>query len=248
MDIEILEDLGLTKSEIKVYVELLELGSSHAGEILEKADIHHSVLHRALNKLICKGIISFISEGKHKIYTANKPEYFLNFIDDKRKKFEVLLPELKLREKIGKKENTTTMFRGIKGIKEVYSKLINLKEKEMISFGGSNGTTKFMGLPWWTNMHNTRIHNKLSNRHIASDEVIEYVNIISDKAMTMKRLLPEQLYSQYQETVIVGDYVAINIFADDGYSILIKNKEVAQGYKKNFELLWAQAKNIELIN
>jgi len=37
MDVSILEDLGLTQAEIKVYLALLELGSSSAGRILEKS-------------------------------------------------------------------------------------------------------------------------------------------------------------------------------------------------------------------
>ena len=42
MDTSILEDLGLTQAEIKVYVGLLELGSSSAGHILEKSGLQNS--------------------------------------------------------------------------------------------------------------------------------------------------------------------------------------------------------------
>ena len=62
MDTSILEDLGLTQAEIKVYIALLELGSSSAGQILEKSGLQNSVVHRALNSLIEKGLISYILE------------------------------------------------------------------------------------------------------------------------------------------------------------------------------------------
>jgi sugar-specific transcriptional regulator TrmB len=39
MDTEIFEDLGLTKTEIKIYLTLLELGSSSAGKILENSKL-----------------------------------------------------------------------------------------------------------------------------------------------------------------------------------------------------------------
>jgi len=45
MDTKILEDIGLTHGEIKVYITLLELGSSTAGAILKKAKIQNSVFH-----------------------------------------------------------------------------------------------------------------------------------------------------------------------------------------------------------
>ena len=84
MDTEILEDLGLTPTEIKIYISLLELGVSSAGKILEKSKLPNSTVHRDLNSLIEKGLISFILEGKRKIYKATNPENFFEFIQDKK--------------------------------------------------------------------------------------------------------------------------------------------------------------------
>ena len=52
MDTKILEDIGLSNAEIKVYLTLLELGTSTAGPILEKSGLQNSVVHMTLNKLI----------------------------------------------------------------------------------------------------------------------------------------------------------------------------------------------------
>jgi sugar-specific transcriptional regulator TrmB len=49
MNTDILEELGLTKTEIKVYITLLELGSSSAGIILDKSKLPNSTIHRDLN-------------------------------------------------------------------------------------------------------------------------------------------------------------------------------------------------------
>src|SRR3989338_8656486 len=73
---DILEDLGLSKAEIKVYISLLELGSSSAGAILQRCGLQNSVTHRALNSLIEKGLISYIAEGKRKIYRSTSPDFF----------------------------------------------------------------------------------------------------------------------------------------------------------------------------
>ena len=70
MDTEIFEELGLTRTEIKLYLTLLEIGSSTAGTILEKSKLPNSTVHRDLNSLIERGLINFILEGKRKIYQA----------------------------------------------------------------------------------------------------------------------------------------------------------------------------------
>ena len=242
MDTEIFKDLGLTPSEIKVYVILLELGTIHAGKIIEETGLQSSVTHRALLSLIKKGIVSYIQQGKHKVYSATEPEYFLQYIDANKKRFEQILPELKKKRMMKKEDAETSMFKGKKGISEVYYKLISLSKGEFLTFGGSKETTDFMGLTWWKNMYAKRITNNLHQKHIASDEVLPYINPFLKMKFTQMKFLPKETFGQYQETAIIGDYVAITIFADEGYSILIHNKEVADGYRKNFEMLWKLAK------
>ena len=104
MDFEILEDFGLSKSEIKVYTKLLELGVSSAKDIIYKSGLQNSVVHRALNSLIEKGIINYIIKGKHKVYSATEPEYFFTYIEEKKQKFEDIFPKLKEKQLTQKKE------------------------------------------------------------------------------------------------------------------------------------------------
>jgi HTH-type transcriptional regulator, sugar sensing transcriptional regulator len=245
MDFEILEDLGLSQSEIKVYTKLLEIGTSSAKDIIYKSKLHNSVVHRALNSLIEKGLINYILNGKHKVYSATEPEYFFTYMEDKKKEFEAVFPKLKEKQLSQKKETQTSMFKGKRGISEVYSKLISSGKEEMLTFGGSKETTDFMGLTWWKNIHIRRVAKRVKNRHIASTEVLPYIDFFLKLKLTKMRFLPKESFSQYQETAIIGDYVAISIFADEGYCILIQNKDVADGYRKNFEMMWklAEEKN-----
>ncbi len=242
MDIGILEDLGLTHTEIKVYLTLLELGTSSAGRILEKSRLPNSTVHRDLNSLIAKGVISYILEGKRKIYQASDPENFYRFIEDKKEKFTEILPELKKKQSFSNSQENATIYRGIKGIKEVYNILIISKGKEYLTFGGGPPTEKLMGLTWWLNLHNRRIANKLPSRQVF-DESVRSIGgrDIEKKKLTDIRYLAKE-FAQFQETVIVGDYVAIAVFTENPYAFLIKDKYVAEGYRKHFEVLWKQAK------
>ncbi len=242
MDFEILEDLGLSKSEIKVYTKLLEIGTSSAKDIIYKSKLQNSVVHRALNSLIEKGLINYILKGKHKVYSATEPEYFFSYIEEKRKQFEAIFPKLKEKQLAQRKETQTSMFKGRRGISEVYHKLILQSKGEFLTFGGSKETTDFMGITWWQNMYAKRINNKLHQRHIASTEVLPYIDPFLKMKLTNMKFLPKEQFSQYQETAIIDDFVAITIFADEGYCILIQNKDVADGYKKNFEMMWNLAK------
>src|SRR5210317_1793148 len=116
MDTRILEDIGLTNAEIKVYISLLELGTSTAGPIIEKSGLQSSVVHMTLNRLLNKGFISFIKEGQRNHYQANNPQHISHYIDNKKKEFEELLPQLLLKQELAKQKSEVTTFKGIKGI------------------------------------------------------------------------------------------------------------------------------------
>lgn len=242
MDVSILEDLGLTQAETKVYLTLLELGSSTAGPILEKSGIQNSVVHRSIHTLINKGLINYVAEGKRKVYQATNPENFLNFIDDKKKRFEQILPELKLKQKSQKNQENATIYKGIRGIKEVYSILINNNGDEYLTYGGGPPTEKMMGINWWLALHQKRVSNKLPSRQVFDESVRNIGGTeIQKKALTNIKYVSSEL-AQFQETIIVGDFVAITVFTENPYAFLIKDKAVAEGYKKYFEVLWKIAK------
>ena len=241
MDTTILEDLGLTQAEIKVYLSLLELGSANAGEILRKCQLQNSVMHRALNSLTDKSLINYILEGRRKIYQATDPENFFNFIDKKKSKLEQILPELKAKQNLSKTTENATVYRGIRGIDEVYRQLREERGKEYLSFGGGEQCEQRMGTTWWKNHHIKRIKNKLHSRQVFDETVRIFGDELNKKTISKVKYLPAK-FTQFQETVIVGDLVAITLFTKNAYSILIKDKLVAEGYKKHFEVLWKSAK------
>jgi len=65
MDTEILSQIGLTNSEIKVYFALLELDTSTVGPIYEKAKVPDSKIYLILEKLKEKVLCGMITQKSH---------------------------------------------------------------------------------------------------------------------------------------------------------------------------------------
>ncbi len=243
MDVSILEDLGLTQAEIKVYIALLEQGSCTAGTILEKSGVQNSVVHRALNTLIEKGLVSFILEGKRRVYQATDPENFHDFIDDKRKRFDQILPELKQKQEIAKVDSFGEIFKGKRGLNQMYMTLLNSGGKEYNTFGGGKRVSyDAMGKTWWKNLHARIRDKKIKARQVFDETIRIFGKQLSVISKSKIKYLPKE-YEQLQETIIIGDYVGIAIFTENPYGVLIKDKAVAEGYRKQFEILWKQARS-----
>jgi sugar-specific transcriptional regulator TrmB len=242
MDTTILEELGLTNSEVKVYISLLELGTSTAGTILEKSQLQNSVVHRALNSLIEKSLISFILEGKRKTYQATNPENFYNFLDDKKKRFDQILPELKKKQQLNKKLTFGEIFKGKRGITQMYTTILNNNGKEYNTFGGGSDVTyNVMGETWWKNLHAKRVEKQIPSRQVFDETIRSLGSYLSKLPRTQIKFLSKD-HAQLQETIIFGDCVGIAIFTNNPYGVLIKDKAVADGYRKQFEILWSMAK------
>jgi septum site-determining protein MinD len=74
MDTKILEEVGLTPNESKVYLSLIELGSSSATQIIQKAGLHRAVVYDLLERLIEKGLVGYVIKGRKKFFEATNPE------------------------------------------------------------------------------------------------------------------------------------------------------------------------------
>ena len=142
-EISILKDAGLTQGESRVYLALLETGVSSIGPILEKSGVTKSIIYRILEKLVSKGLVSYVIKEKTKYYEAQRPEKLLDYIDEKeaiiqetKSKIKEFLPNLISMMQHSEK-SMATVYEGFKGIMTVHDKRFDkLKKGEEYFFFG----------------------------------------------------------------------------------------------------------------
>ncbi len=116
MDTSILEEIGLTKSEIKIYISLLELGSTTAGPVIRHAGLYNSIVYATLAGLLEKGFVTFVKRGNKKYYQAKDPKYVIDFLEKKKQKVEALLPFLQEKQRPIDRQSAE-VFSGFRGFK-----------------------------------------------------------------------------------------------------------------------------------
>jgi sugar-specific transcriptional regulator TrmB len=239
MDTQILADIGLTNAEIKVYLALLELGTSTAGPIIEKSGLQSSVVHMTLNRLLERGLISFVKEGQRRHYQASNPRHIIQYIDEKKERFTEILPALLQKQKQAKDKPEVTSFKGIKGIKELLYELLDAGGKEHHTFG-SPKESLMLGDAWWVAYHRKRaekgIHDKL-----LFNESLKFWKAeakYEDAEVRYTRTGFEPL----TETIIRNDKIGIIIWTKKPVGVLIHNAAAARSYDSFFSMLWKQAR------
>ena len=238
IDTGILEDIGLTNAEIKVYLALLELGSSTAGPILEKTGLQNSVVHMTLNKLIEKGLVSFVKEGRRNVYQATNPKHIVEYIDEKRERFEEILPQLLATQHMAKEKPEVIVYRGLKGIRELLYELLEAGGKEHHTFG-STRKSLMMGDAWWVSYHRKRAKKGIKAKLLFNESLKFWKAEVKYPKSEVK--YTKVGFEPLTETIIRNDKIGLIIWSDKPIGILIHQKEAADSYDKFFQMMWKTA-------
>ena len=127
---DVFADLGFSERETKVYLALLELGETTVGPIAAKTRIQHSKVYQTIEKLIDRGLATFVIKSKTKHFQAQSPNRILSMIREKERNFQGILPELEQRQKQVQSPQTARIYEGYKAIKSMYESIIEELNKK----------------------------------------------------------------------------------------------------------------------
>ncbi len=235
MDTKILEDIGLTNAEIKVYLALLELGTASAGPILEKSGLQNSVVHMTLNKLIERGFVSFVKEGKRNSYQAANPNHIIQFIDEKKERFQEILPELLIKQKTAKEKPEIVTFKGIRGIKELLLELLDARGKEHHTFGSAKESL-MLGDAFWMSYHKKRAERGITAKLLFNESLKRWCDI--NKYPKAEYHFTKKGFEPLTETIIRNDKIGLIVWTEVPMGVIIHNKVAAKSYEHFFQMMW----------
>ncbi len=233
---EELKELGLTDNESKIYLTLLNQGPCTAGTITSKSGIHRRSVYDAIDRLIEKGLIGYIKQNNIKTYEATNPKHLFEILKIKEENIQKIMPSLIGAYEQTKEKKETLFFRGKNGVKNIFEDQI-AEKKEILIIGAS--TEAYETLKYYLpHYDNARVKKKI-NVKILFDETVkkEKLKIPLSEIRYLKKN-----FSGPTAINIYSDRVAQIIWTENPYAILIKDKDVADSYKKYFEVMWKAAK------
>jgi sugar-specific transcriptional regulator TrmB len=230
---DMLKEMGLTDSETRVYLALLKLGPSLAGRISRETGIHRRNVYDITERLIKKGLIGYILKNNRRLFEAANPERFLDAMKEKEIEFQEALPELKQLYTKTKEKQETNFYKGREGLKTVFQDQLE-DNKEVLILGASHAA--FDVLPFYFKWYDTdRVKKRIKVRIIASEKLGKKIPLAEIRYLSQKYASPLAIN-------IYKDKVAIILWKKEPLAIVIKNIEIADSYKKYFELTWKIAK------
>ncbi len=243
MDTKILEEIGLTSNESKVYLSLIEIGSSSATQIIQKTGLHRAVVYDLLERLIEKGLVGYAIKGRKKFFEATNPRRLKEILQEKEQKLSEILPRLLELSKFQTKLEVK-IYKGKEGIKNVFEDILRSKPKEWLSLGSGGETYKL--LPYFLeHFHKARVKDKILVRGLLLDNPTARKRgetlaktLLSEIRYLPKTFITPTVMNIYNERVTLYSVTEGNI----PFIILIENKELSKSFKEYFEWLWKLSK------
>ena len=239
-----LEKIGLTEGECQVYEALVELGLSSTGKITKKANIASSKVYEVLQRLMNKGLVSYVIKQGVRYYDATPPKRLIDFLEEKKEGIEEaqtevrkIIPEIQAKRKLVEEKNQTIVYTGIQGPKIVLNEILECGKKGIPNYGFGTDVDPYV-------KYIPHILNKYINeakKYKFKSKLIFAKGFKSPNITAEIRHLPRE-YLFPVRTMIYGNKVAIVDFTKPITTIVIEKKEIADSYKKHFELLWKLAK------
>src|SRR3989338_2095547 len=239
-----LQDIGFSKNESKVYLNLLNLGPSQAGTIAEKSKVYRTNVYESLQRLIEKGLVSYIFKGHQKIFQAESPEKILGIIKEKEESFRDVLPQLTINNKLSKIKEKVSIYEGGNGVKAIMWDILKEKEEtnsfdEVVTFGVPKDIVLRVR-PFIKQYHRRRIKLKLLQKHLYDENAQRRIAHLNRMPYTEAAYLPNAINSP-ATTVVYGDKVGFFLWSDPIMGILIESKRMADMYKRYFNILYSMA-------
>jgi len=239
---ELLEGIGLTRGESKVYLTLLKVGETTTGKIIDESGLSSGKIYEILERLIKKGLVAYIVKEKTKYFSATTPKKILEYVDlrkkeleERREKVSDILPSLVNLQK--KEEYSAVIYKGIQGFKTaIYEALDGLsKGDEWVAFGVGLKSSEQVG-NIWNHFNKELTRKKIPTKMIVTTEYpLEGLKI--PKLMQV-RIIPNEAtapMSISSDVVMIYNWKELSV-------IKITNKDIADSFRKFFYNLWKISK------
>lgn len=249
MNIEELEEFGLSRKEAVIYLALLQLGTSVVSDMAKKTGINRSTTYVLLESLAEQGLVSISEKRNVRRYTPSSPERLVQLLEESVKKYTMLigrarnlLPELKsMYAGVGPKPKVQ-FFEGVEGIKTAYEDTLTSKEtiRAFASIENMHAT-----IPrYFPEYYQKRAEKKISIKAILPDtpEALERVRHNEAEARDAC-LVPRERFG-FSPEINIYDNKVVFMSLVEKFALVIESAELAEALKKAFDLAWAEAERL----
>lgn len=242
--IDRLAALGLTDGEARVFVSLLRLGPSRVGAVVKDSRVSYSKVYDVLDRLAAKGLVSHLTIGSVRHFSAAEPYRLHDFLSRKEEELESqkaaassLVAEL---AKVASRHRTSgaEIFAGDRGLRSAYEILLKDAGKgDVLRYFYPFSDYHPVATPFYSRLHLFQKQKKMTQRGIAPaafKESEHYREIAKNVTMRFVSFPVPGTMDIFRDKILMVSWEAKT-------GILITSHEVADHFQRYFDSVWEMA-------
>lgn len=237
MQIEVLENAGLSENEAKVYLAALELGETSVYRLAKKSGVKRTTTYLAVENLKEKGLMSEYMRDNVTVCYAENPKKLVGQLEEKKNSLEKIMPELLAFNNLIDKKPKIRYFEGKEAYKEVFGDVLNYPDSETLvtfneKFWDWDGYFKGYFMP-------KRKEKKIWARILFRD-IPELRAVASqvESYLSQAKFVPSEKFQIGIEMIIYGNDKVGLVSYQEEMAIIIESKMIYDTQKSLFEVIW----------
>ncbi len=235
---EELIDFGLTLNEAKIYLVLLEKGPLNPYQVAERTGLHRGYIYDALERMQEKGVVSTVHKLKKKHYQAVQPKALAAMLQEKASHFQKIVPQLNILQEKTTEDMHVEVYKG-KAIFRICmnDQISTMHTKRDLLMISSDEKTYEETDP----IYIQRYFQKEQETGCKEKVIIKQGGYRLKAKHIEYRELPAEMVGN-ASLFIYANRVSFLLWGNPNHLIIIKNQEVADTYRKQFNVMWGLAK------
>lgn len=239
---EILEEIGLSKNEAKVYLGLIKLNRASAGDIYKATGIHRRNIYDTLERLMEKGLVFQISEKKTNFFQAVNPEKLNQLLEERSNKLQKIIPLLTKDFEEQNRKEEVYIYQGAEGFKNYLRDILEVRQ-EMYAMGAKGALFDKRIEPYAQAFLDETVKRKIKLFHIFDHEVSQSKSKFLEFLPGEYKFLPPEYSSEitlctYGDRVVSFTGRGVSNIGDTIKLFVTVSPQVAEAQRKWFKCLW----------
>lgn len=239
---QLLQRLGLSPNEAKIYQALLSFGGNTVSTISLRAKVHRRNVYDSLNRLIEKGLVYRVfSEGGDQIYEAVAPVKLREIIEEEERLLDQHLPSMLQLFREHRVPQRAYIYKGYEGVKNYLHQILTVGE-DIYSIGGKGilAEPALKSFVKWYNVE--RKKQKQKHFHIWDADMQEDPPVPLGTRGRYKFM--DAKYSTPSTMDIFGDYIVTFSGVSKGHIeedvtiFMIVSPRLAETYRTWWQMMW----------
>ena len=235
----ILNKIGLTDNESRVYLASLQLGPAKVAQLSRVSDVKRTTIYPVVESLHRKGLIFEKEVGLKKIFVAENPDRLENILEERNRELKELFPEFKALYNLEGNQSIIKYYDTVDGLRNVYRELLSeLKNGDNYYVIGDPERYSTSDVEFFKDFIKKRIRINLNAKMLLTHSplALEYKKYEQNFGEEVHIRPPEVKIDT--NFIVTDKKLIVNQIIKPHITLVIENKSIVRMQQILFELLW----------